>query len=444
MVAALRRRAGYSADVVGKPGSLTDELNVAADVETLCDVLAAKDAIPPVSVGLFGRWGSGKSYFMALMQERMAALAAAAKTANEDGHERAYCADITQITFNAWHYMDANLWATLAVRIFEGLSTTAEGADERSEAGALLAELKDREKKLAGIDVKIGRALDDPGLDAAAKELGVDATRSELIGLAGEVTQFRRYMRAARLALFCPDRRIRRRRVLVTATVVLALLVLSVLALTNDTFWDSLGVGRLAFVAFLGVLLPVIVRIRKTLATLNGVLADSGLKPADVTQERVATDRRLIEIKARLSELDRRQGFYNFVLERAGSADYRSQFGLISVVRGDLEKLASQLVDPQLGRRIVLYIDDLDRCPRAGSSRCCRRCTCCWRSRSSSSWSASTPDGCCARSNVTTRRCCRRITAKTRSSGATTTGSGSRPRRTTSRRSSRSRSRCGR
>ena len=108
----------------------------------------------------------------------------------------------------------------------------------------------------------------------------------------------------------------------------LALLVLSVLALTNDTFWDSLGVGRLAFVAFLGVLLPVIVRIRKTLATLNGVLEDSGLKPADVTQERVATDRRLIEIKARLSELDRRQGFYNFVLERAGSADYRSQFGL--------------------------------------------------------------------------------------------------------------------
>ena len=79
-----------------------------------------------MSVGLFGRWGSGKSYFMALMQERMVALAAAAKAANKDGHESAYCADITQITFNAWHYMDANLWATLAVRIFEGLSTTDE------------------------------------------------------------------------------------------------------------------------------------------------------------------------------------------------------------------------------------------------------------------------------------------------------------------------------
>ena len=257
MVAALRRRAGYSADVVGKPGSLTDELNVAADVETLCDVLAAKDAIPPVSVGLFGRWGSGKSYFMALMQERMAALAAAAKAANEDGHESAYCADITQITFNAWHYMDANLWATLAVRIFEGLSTTDRRRGRHAARPACSwRSSSEREKKLATIDVKIGRALDDPGLDAAAKELGVDATRSELIGLAGEVTQFRRYMRAARLALFCPDRRIRRRRCSGRgATVVLALLVLSVLALTNDTFWDSLGVGRLAFVVVLGVLL---------------------------------------------------------------------------------------------------------------------------------------------------------------------------------------------
>jgi hypothetical protein len=362
-VSALRHRAGYSADIVGKPGSLTDELNVAADVETLCDVLAAKDAIPPVSVGLFGRWGSGKSYFMALMQERMVALAAAAEEARAAGKESAYCADIVQITFNAWHYMDANLWATLAVRIFEGLSTTDDGAEERNEAGALLAELNEREKKLATIDVKIGTALADDRVVTAAKELGVDATRSELIGLAGEVTKFRRYARAARLALFEPDRRIRRRRILVAATVVVVLLVLSVLALTNDTFWENLGVARLAGVAFLGVLAPVIVRIRRALATLNGVLDKAGLKPADVTRERVATDRRLVEIKARLSEIDRRQGFYNFVLERAGSADYRSQFGLISVVRGDLEKLAGQLVDEKLGRRIVLYIDDLDRCP---------------------------------------------------------------------------------
>ncbi len=366
VVAALRRRAGYSADVVGKPGSLTDELNVAADVETLCDVLAAKDAIPPVSVGLFGRWGSGKSYFMALMQERMVALAAAAKTANEDGHESAYCADITQITFNAWHYMDANLWATLAVRIFEGLSTTdEEGERARNEAGVLLAELNEQEKKLGTIDVKIGKALNDDRVKAAAKELGVDEDRSELFGLAGEVTQFRRYARGARLALFGSHGWKPRHPVLMAATVVVvvALITLSVFALTNDTVLDRIVGAWTAIAALLVGLGPIVVRVRKALDAVNGALDTAGLKPADVTQERIDADRRVVEIKERLAELDRRQGLYNFVLERAGSADYRSQFGLISVVRGDLEKLASQLVKDDVGRRIVLYIDDLDRCP---------------------------------------------------------------------------------
>ena len=41
--------------------ALNDELRVMQDVETLCAVLATRDAVPPISVGLFGRWGSGKS-----------------------------------------------------------------------------------------------------------------------------------------------------------------------------------------------------------------------------------------------------------------------------------------------------------------------------------------------------------------------------------------------
>ena len=107
----------------------------------------------------------------------------------------------------------------------------------------------------------------------------------------------------------------------------------------------------------------VVVRVRSALAAVNGALDKAGIKPADVTQERVAADRRLVEIKERLAEIDRRQSVYNFVLERAGSADYRSHFGLISVVRGDLESLAHKLAADEPDRRLVLYIDDLDRCP---------------------------------------------------------------------------------
>src|SRR5258706_16127855 len=33
-----------------------------------------------------------------------------------------FCANIVQLKFNAWHFIDQDLWASLASEIFEGLS----------------------------------------------------------------------------------------------------------------------------------------------------------------------------------------------------------------------------------------------------------------------------------------------------------------------------------
>ena len=54
-------------------------------------------------------------------------------------------------------------------------------------------------------------------------------------------------------------------------------------------------------------------------------------------------------------------------MERAHSSDYKQHLGLISLIRNDLEKLSKYLMDldnmaTHKIDRIVLYIDDLDRC----------------------------------------------------------------------------------
>ena len=43
----------------------------------------------PVSIGLFGEWGSGKSYFMELVRQKVAELAAGAAADDESP----YCGD---------------------------------------------------------------------------------------------------------------------------------------------------------------------------------------------------------------------------------------------------------------------------------------------------------------------------------------------------------------
>lgn len=110
----LLRRAGYASDTLDG----TDQLGITTDVEAVCSVLAARDVKPPLALGLFGNWGTGKSFFMARMHEEIEALS---RLEREHPGETPYCGEIVQIPFNAWHYLDANLWASLVSEIFERL-----------------------------------------------------------------------------------------------------------------------------------------------------------------------------------------------------------------------------------------------------------------------------------------------------------------------------------
>src|SRR5438034_5650136 len=47
------------------------------------------------------------------------------------GHSGLYYSRVVQIEFNAWHYMEANLWASLVDHIFRNLRlTTSESPEE--------------------------------------------------------------------------------------------------------------------------------------------------------------------------------------------------------------------------------------------------------------------------------------------------------------------------
>ena len=103
----------FSTDSV--EGKLTDRLNITDDVNALASVITYKKVQPPLAIGLFGNWGSGKSFFMKLLKERIETL-----TLDDTG---TYCKEIVHVWFNSWHYSDANLWASLITKIFEELKT---------------------------------------------------------------------------------------------------------------------------------------------------------------------------------------------------------------------------------------------------------------------------------------------------------------------------------
>src|SRR5207302_1998051 len=113
---------------LGGNHKVPDHLGVEGLAHRFADLIALRETRLPLAVGLFGDWGSGKSYFMNLIDRQLKKRADEkpedwAREAQEPGAplQPDWCRQIVRIHFNAWHYLDANLWASLVARIFEEL-----------------------------------------------------------------------------------------------------------------------------------------------------------------------------------------------------------------------------------------------------------------------------------------------------------------------------------
>jgi predicted KAP-like P-loop ATPase len=105
----------------------TDLLDVDAEVSALAEALLLRDVEPPLVAGIFGGWGSGKSFAMHLMQRRMGqirALPVAKADAWPKDRDGAFpwVGHVYVVRFDAWTFAKSNLWASLMQTIFRDLN----------------------------------------------------------------------------------------------------------------------------------------------------------------------------------------------------------------------------------------------------------------------------------------------------------------------------------
>jgi hypothetical protein len=414
-----------------------DMLDIDREVEALCAMLAAKDVDPPISLGLFADWGGGKSFFMGRMEAEIARLAAEAKA--DDASP--YCANVVQIRFNAWHYMDTDLWASLTSEIFERLdqalaATAPNGAalaatslsmdllaDAQQRKLRAEAELAAQEKQLSELsqrEASIDERLTDRELLRAAyrEVVGDPAVKAELTKVA-EALNMRSVETAAAdaqaqlmelqgqwssLRAFWMWLRTARRRWLLLLPVLVPLVgwaIATTMELGLQPAQEVIA-ATIAVLAGAGAAAkPIADAARPALAILQKAWAshESALAEArrsheeqlrserEQTQQRAEQARKSVEsasqlvaqLQAQFDKLRFDRRVVEFVRGRHASADYTKHFGTVARARNDFEQL-SELLDqarreatlppadpprPTIPRvdRIVLYIDDLDRCP---------------------------------------------------------------------------------
>jgi saccharopine dehydrogenase (NAD+, L-lysine-forming) len=436
-----------------------DCLGIEDEVRGLGSVLLLRNLSPPLCVGVFGRWGAGKTFFMERMQLWVERRSRQSLEAEERGEPSVFCARTVQIRFNAWHYVDAHLPVSLHNSIIEALDTYLRGTEAGKQMGSALgpeletakqkrAEAKlalesaertrstaeqklrevEQEKALAHLDLK--RIYTDAARSAlcrnpeAAQQLR-DATESlglrtvgqsieEIIGSSQSLRSTWSRAKAAVVALAKGPHRVLR---LTLFALTLVIILCTGPAITwflrqvmSTSHWEQLVsvLGRLAVWGSLvatwfaklarwsSALTDHAEQARSDVETiLRAAEAEAGsdaktlslraelsvLREQEVSARRLLeeAERELREAENRKAEVETQttgQLLREFLAERLQGGVFSAHLGIVDTIRRDLEALSSRYVSPtervldDVGSgseidRVVLYIDDLDRCPEA-------------------------------------------------------------------------------
>jgi WD40 repeat protein len=358
-----------------------DLLGVGADVRAISNLVAASDTVPPLSIGLFGDWGSGKSFFIGQVRRRVQQLAYHSQRAEGSG----YCAYVRNISFNAWHYADANLWASLVTHIFDELAKPdpESGATTETAASAQVARLEEKLAENSALKDRLLRARVHRRRVQARRNLlrwtwgltGVESERS-----LGDLQNDVRRVRSA-IKLLVPNARARLTFLGLAVFAALGAFAVVVFAGGEQATRDLVAAGAAVAVP-LSVLTLARSRVLRLLEQAGATARAIDVRETDIDAELELANAAELELQRELSDLSAGRRLARMASERSG--DYREHLGLVSRIHDDFVRMSELLHgEPNVGQwnsqaedaedgggadlpridRIVLYIDDLDRCP---------------------------------------------------------------------------------
>ncbi|MFC5064940.1 P-loop NTPase fold protein [Actinomycetospora atypica] len=411
-----------------------DLLNVSRDADALGYMLAAKNLSFPLSVAIFGKWGSGKTFFLRRIRTQIATLCEIASGV-ERPSELYLHSRIAQVEFNAWHYAEGNLWASLTAHLFSNLHVARESDTETAARSAEIvrsiesieqegreahsafsrleqqkseakAELEELQRKRRGEE----EALKRPSAIAILRRVSLtDDERNDLKG-ALQTAGLSLPIETGREALSAIKEARGRlagshaRSLLARGGWTFWLAFAAVLSVPFLSYviaqWDLTGVGNLlvSLCPAVAVVTAVVRRGSALVSSAAGRLERAEEEIMQELEEKTAeVDREIAQKAAEINqtdiEIERAKACYlelagelayledslkqvtpsrllgDFLSEKSESDEYSRLLGLPASVSRDMSRLSSLIEENnQAGEdgiginRVVVYIDDLDRC----------------------------------------------------------------------------------
>lgn len=408
-----------------------DPLAIRTDVEAFGALLASRDLEPPLSIGLFGPWGSGKTTFL---RRLLRAVDSHAREAQDAGAATSpYVANIVHVEFNAWHFAESALVSSLVDTTIRAISAFVQRKPKLGPLGWLDERLKELEsrrrqataasdvqKAAADAVVAAQKAVTDSEVEAGKEATSFKGVVASVWGATVQAVKDSEDVKDSGV-LEAIGKGVRDAGDLHQR--------INRLRARPGRMLDELGWGRSVLFALLVLAMPALVAyvvahltgafdFRAILSSASTILAIIGLwgkvASAAVTkadqavvtvvadyETRVNTAPAVVEARARLKAAEAAASMATAALQAArddlarAQADvanaslpsqtlqlvsgriedrtYARELTTLSLARADLQRLSDILRDQRIVSndatnglraidRVVLYIDDLDRC----------------------------------------------------------------------------------
>jgi KAP family P-loop domain len=366
------RTASYAAGTTSDRALGHDVLGRGELAHHIARWVAAKNLQTPLAVGLFGVWGSGKSFFMGDVQSRIRTLTGRSARVAQGTGRTDFCTNIAQVNFNAWFHSGSDLWPSLATQVFRTVGGVdpnavdpAAGAKRRGEVAKsdpAVAKVQDELNEAVMQEAAATRTVRDlggqiPQLEQAVATKGARVETGRSPSLARRiVVGWRRLHRMTRWSL---------------VVVLIGLLVALILGLTSDEILKSV-VATLALVATGAGFVA-----RSLAYTRDFIKADRELSAKEAArtdaQARVIEARKLrIEKESELQQLATGSLVSAYASVQATRWELEERRDVVAEIRRAFEGLSERIEAVKTGSsgdvlgatvdRVIVYIDDLDRC----------------------------------------------------------------------------------
>jgi hypothetical protein len=415
-----------------------DPLGTDGDAHLLAQLICMTD-VTPLSVAIFGGWGSGKTTFMNRLDGHVRKIAVkrkpdpAADAPDAAAARKGFVRNVVQVRFNAWQFIDANLWTSLTAEFFDQLRAggwnrsgdarharlveevnqhvhqVSSEADASRQAAATSAEelekaRSERDEAAKRLTAAAGVALTQQAMKALGQAYQAERPTLEALGVSTEVASseesleaFLKLVREAsttagqvRLTLGL----LRNWRAVLSTLVAMILFVGAwaiAFLITDHWKWIASGTGWIASLVAMVIALKPAWDAVQSIARRGKAIADAVNDASDKAMREFLQSERSVakaseEAQSRQAKADaatRAAARYidpkspanpprilRYLLEDdPDTKALEKEIGLIGRTRR-LFQAVDQIVrknrdDEETPDRIVIYIDDLDRCTKA-------------------------------------------------------------------------------